>query len=223
MSEEKVVLYNPINDLDEDLDINLKKYWCAIWSRKILLIKVFCSILVFFILLTFVLPKKYKVSADLYINKTNSSNMTEFNPYVLDDASGSMISMGTDKSMNNEIELMKSSLVLDKVIKDNNIVYKKKWGWIPNKKEGEYLTAKAFYGKGKKLKLETVKGTSVISIEYTSKSPEFAYGVVSSLIDSYEDVHKEINTEKSKAGEANEAQRGYPWCLVTPPVTGREK
>ena len=107
--------------------------------------------------------------------------------------------MGTDKTMNNEIELMKSALVLDKVIKDNKIVYKKKWGWLPNKKEGEYLTAKAFYGKGKTLKFENVKGTNVITVEYKSKSPEFAYKVVSSFIDSYENAHKEINSEKSKS------------------------
>ena len=199
MSEEKVVLYNPIEDLDDDIDINLKKYWLAIWSRKVLLIKVFCSVLVFFILLTFILPKKYKVSADLLINKTNSSNMTEFNPYILDDASANIISMGADKAINNEIELMKSALVLDKVIKENNIIYKKKWGILPNKKEGEYVTAKAFYGKGKNLKFDNVKGTNVITIEYKSRSPELAYGVVSSLIDSYEEVHKVINTEKSKA------------------------
>lgn len=199
MSEEKIVLYNPIDDMDENFNINIKKYWHAIWSRKFLLIKIFCSVLVFFILLTFVLPKKYKVSADLYINKTNSSNMTEFNPYVLDEATGNVVSFGADKSMNNEIELMKSSLVLDKVIRDNKIVYRKKWGWLPNKKEGEYLTAKAFYGKGKTLKFENIKGTNVITIEFKSKSPEFAYGVVSSLIDSYEGVHKALNTEKSKA------------------------
>ena len=199
MVQENVIYYNPTNELEDDLNINFKKIWCAIWSRKILLIKVFCLVLAFFILLTFILPKKYTVSADLFINKTNSSNMTEFNPYVLDEATGNVITMGNDKSISNEIQLMKSSLVLDKVIKDNNIVYRKKWGIIPNKKEGEYLTAKAFYGKGKILKIEPVKGTNVITVEYTSKKPEAAYGVITSLIDSYEEVHKALNTEKSKA------------------------
>lgn len=50
--------------------------------------------------------------------------MVEINPYVLDEASGTLVSMGIDKAINNEIELMKSSLVLDKVIRDNNIVYR---------------------------------------------------------------------------------------------------
>lgn len=199
MSEEKVIFYNSLNEFDDELNINLKKYWLAIWSRKWTLIKIFSGVLIFFILLTFILPKKYKVTADLFINKTNNSNISEFNPYVLDEASSSMFSMAGDKAMNNEIELIKSSLVLDKVIRDNNIVYKKKYGIIPNKKEGEYLSAKDFIGKGKSLKIENTKGTSIIHIEYKSKKPELAYGIVTSMIENYISVHKELNSEKSKA------------------------
>ena len=199
MQQENVVFYNPTDEFDEDLNINFEKLWKTIWHRKILLIKVFCSILVFFILLTFIMPKKYTVTADLYINKSNSSNMLEVNPYALDEASGPAISMGGDKTINNEIELMKSELVLDKVIRDNNFVYKKKWGIIPNKKEGEFITAEAFYGKGKILKIENTKNTNVIAIKYKAAKPQVAYGVVSSLITHYIELHKELNTEKSKS------------------------
>ena len=198
MPQENVVFYNPIDELDDDLNVNFKKIWKIIWSRKALLIKVFCSVLAFFILLTFIMPKKYKVTADLYINKANNSNMMEVNPYVLNEASGSVVTMETDKVMNNEIELIKSELVLDNVIKDNNIRYKKKFGFIPNRKEGEYLSAKNFYNKGKYLKIDNKKNTNVISIEYKAKKPETAYGVVSSLIANYIELHKELNSEKSK-------------------------
>ena len=199
MQQENVVFYNHMDEFDEELNINYEKIWKIVWSRRVLLIKVFCSILAFFVLLTFIIPKKYKVTADLYINKSNNSNMIEVNPYVLDDAAGPMVNMGSDKAINNEIELMKSELVLDKVIRDNNIVYKKKFGIIPNKKEGEFLTAEAFYKKGKVLKIENTKNTNVITIQYKAKKPELAYGVVSSLITNYIDLHKELNTEKSKS------------------------
>ena len=119
------IYYNPMDELDEELNINVEKIWKTIWRRRVLLIKVFCSVLAFFILLTFIMPKKYKVTADLYINKSNNSNMMEVNPYFLDEAGGTPISMGADKQMNNEIQLMTSALVLDKVIRDNNIKYKK--------------------------------------------------------------------------------------------------
>lgn len=193
------VVYNQIDELDEDLNINFEKICKTVWSRRWLLIKVFCSVLAFFILLAFIMPKKYTVTADLYINKANNSNMMEINPYILDEATTPIVSMGTDKAINNEIELMKSELVLDKVIRDNNIVYRKKWGIIPNKKEGEFVTAEAFYGKGKKLKIENVKNTNVISIKYKATKPNIAYGVVSSLITNYIELHKELNTEKSKS------------------------
>ena len=199
MQQNNIAYYNPMDELDDDLNINIEKLWRAIWSRKVLLIKVFCSVLAFFILLTFIMPKKYKVTADLYINKSNSSNLMEVNPYILDEAAGPVVNMGMDKAINNEIELMKSELVLDKVIRDNNIVYKKKFGIIPNKKEGEYLTAEAFYGKGKKLKIENTKNTNVITIQYKAGKPELAYGVVSSLITHYIELHKELNAEKSKS------------------------
>ena len=193
MQQDNIVYYNPVDELDEDLNINIKKLWKTVWKRRVLLIKVFSSVLVFFILLTFILPKKYKVTADLYINKSNSSNLMEVNPYVLDEASGPVVSMGVDKAINNEIELMKSELVLDKVIRDNDLKYKK------GKKKGEYLSAEAFYKKGKKLKIDNTKNTNVITIQYTAKKPELAYGVVSSLITHYIELHKEINTEKSKS------------------------
>ena len=199
MQQENIVFYNPMDELDDDLNINFEKIWAILWSRKWLLVKIFWSIVAFFILLTFVMPKKYTVTADLYVNKSNSSNLAEFNPYALDEATGALVSMGADKAMNNEIELMKSSLVLDKVIQENNIVYRKKYGIIPNPREGEYIPAKAFHGKGKSLKFESVKNTNVISVSYNAKDPEFAYNIVTSLIKNYIELHKEINTEKSKS------------------------
>ena len=200
MTEQNIIYYNPAEESEsEDLNINVVKIWNIIWSRKGLIIKVFCSVLIFFIVLTFILPKKYKITTEIYINKTNSSNMMEFNPYMFEDSASGIMGVGVDKAINNEMELMKSALVLDKVIRENHIVYKKIFGIFPNKKEGEYLTAKGFYKKGKILKIENVKNTNIISIEYKSKKPELAYGVVSSLLNNYIKLHKEINIEKSKA------------------------
>ena len=192
MTQENVVFCNSVEE-DDDLDINFEKYWKAIWSRKTLLIKIFCLVLVFFMLLTFILPKKYTVTADLYVNKSNNSNMLEVNPYVIDEASTPTLSMGIDKTINNEMELMKSELVLDKVIRENNIRY------IKGKKKGEYLIAEDFYRKGKVLKIDNVKNTNVITLKYKHKDPELAYGVLSSLITNYIELHKELNTEKAKS------------------------
>lgn len=198
------ISYIPQDELDEELTIDLKKIVLTIWNRRILLTKVFGIVLIFFILLTFILPKKYEVQSDLYINKANDTNIAEINPYVLSElgsAGGGMATMlaGGNSQLTNEIELMKSPLVIDKVIRENNFVYKKKFGIIPNKREGEYISTAAFLGKGKNISFENKKGTNVITITYKARKPETAYNVVASIITNYIDLNKQLNSEKSKS------------------------
>ena len=89
--------------------------------------------------------------------------MMEINPYAIEElgTGGGMAALlsGGGGALTNELELMQSPLVIDKVIKENNLVYKKKWGILPNKKEGEYLSTQAFLGKGKNPTFENKKGT----------------------------------------------------------------
>lgn len=195
--QQQMIYYTPNDEIDEELSIDFKKIFNIIFNKKFLILKVFCSVLAFFILLTFVIPKKYKVEADLYINKTNSTNMADINPYIIDDAGNSLVSMGADKSMNNELELMQSPLVIDKVIRENNLVVKKKFGIIPNRKEGEYITTQTFLKKN--ITFENKKNTNVVTITYKSKKNDVAYNVVNSIINNYIELHKYIMSEKSKS------------------------
>ena len=192
--------YNYNQELDEELTIDLKKIFFALWSRKALITKTFISILIFFIILTFISPKKYKVDADLYINKSNGTNMMEINPYAIEElgAGGGMAAlMSGGGGLTNELELIQSPLVIDKVIRENDLKYKKKYGFLPNKKEGEYISTTAFLKKN--ISFENKKGTNVVTIEYKSKDPELAYNVVSSIITNYIELHKELHSEKSKS------------------------
>lgn len=198
--------YKQQEELDEELAINVKKILFILWNRKFLIFKIFTLVFLIFILMNFVSAKKYTVTSDLYINKTNNSNMMEINPYAIEEigtAGGGMAAfMSIGGGLANELELIQSPLVIDKVIKENNLVYKKRWGIIPNKKEGEYISTQAFLGKGKNPSFENKKGTNVLSIEYKNKDPELAYNVVNSIITNYIALHKELNTEKSKSDKA---------------------
>lgn len=193
--------YSYNQELDEELTINLKKIGFAIWNRKFLILKVFTLILLFFIALTFISAKKYTVSSDLYINKANNSNMMEINPYAIEElgsAGGGMAAlMSGGGGLINELELIQSPLVIDKIIKENDLRFKKIFGIFPTKKTGEYLTTEAFLKKN--ISFENKKGTNVLSIEYKSKDPELAYNVVNSIITNYIALHKELNAEKSKS------------------------
>lgn len=189
------------DELDEDLNIDLKKIFFALWSRKFLICKIFAIVFVFFILLTFILPKKWQVDADLYINKSNNTNMAEINPYFIEEigSGGGMAAMlsGGGGNLLNEIELMQSPLVIDKVIKENNLRFKKLYGIIPTRKTGEYLTTEKFLKKGPKI--EVKKGTNVVSISYKNKDKDLAYAVVAGIITNYVELRKDLMNEKAKS------------------------
>ncbi len=189
------------DELDDELNIDLKKLFFSIYSRKTLVIKIFCSVFIFFVLLTFILPKKWIIDADLYINKSNNSNMSEINPYFIEEVGvgsgmAAMLSGGST-NLTNEIELMESPLVIDKVIKENDLRFHKIFGIIPTRKTGEYLTTEKFLKKG--LDISVKKGTNVVTISYKSKDKELAYNVVTSLIKNYVELRKELMSEKSKS------------------------
>ena len=196
-------VYIPQEEIDEELTIDLKKIFFVLWNKKYLIIKIFFTILVLFITLTFILPKKYSVESDLYINKANSSNMMEINPYAIEELGGAggvaALMAGGGGTLINEMELIQSPLVIDKVIRENNLVYKKRWGIIPNKKEGEFISTKAFLKKN--ISFTNKKGTNVLSIEYKNTNPELAYNVVNSIINNYIELHKQLNSDKAKSDQ----------------------
>ena len=198
--QQQLNYYPPQDELDEELTIDLKKIVFALWSRKKLIASVFTCVLIFFIVLTFISAKKYKVDADLYINKSNNSNMAELNPYVISElgAGGGMAAlMSGGGTLANDIELMQSPLVIDKVIQENDLRFKKLFGIIPTKKTGQYLTTEKFLKKG--ISFENKKGTNVVTIEYKNKDKDLAYNVVNSIIVHYLELNKEINSTKSKS------------------------
>lgn len=194
-------MFNDYQETDE-LTINLKKIFLAVWNRKFLIAKIFTLTLAFFIAMTFVLPKKWTVSADLYINKANNTNYLEINPYAIEDVGGGGMSavLGNSDPLANEMELIQSPLVIDKVIKENDLRFKKLYGIIPTKKTGQYLTTEKFLKKD--VEFETKKGTRVLAISYTNKNKDLAYNVVNSIIKNYITLHKEVNSRKSKSDKA---------------------
>ena len=203
MQQQKLNYYCPQDELDEELTIDLKKIFFALWSRKFLIAKVFIAVFVFFILMTFISAKKYTVDADLYINKTNSSNMAEINPYFISEVGtggGMAALMSGSGNLTNELEIMQSPLVIDKVIQENDLRFQKLFGFITTVKTGKLLTTEKFLKK--KITFENKKGTNVVTISYKDKDKELAYNVVNSIINNYIALHQELNSEKSKSDKA---------------------
>ena len=189
--------------LEDDLNIDIKKIIFLLWYRKVLIIKIFICVLLIFVGLTFILPKKYEVDSDLYINKSNNSNMAEINPYFISEigtGSGMATMLAGGGNLTNELELMQSPLVIDKVIQENDIRYKKLFGIFPTVKTGKLMSTEKFLKK--KVSFEIKKGTNVITVSYKDKDKELAYNIVNSIINNYVELHKNLNTEKAKSDKA---------------------
>ncbi len=186
----------PQDEFDEELTIDFKKILFSLWSRRYLIVGVFVLVFALAVCSTFIMAKKYTVDADLYISKSNNSNLMEFNPYVLSDFDGKGLSIGGTNPLANDLEIMQSPLVIDKVIRENDIRFKKLYGFITTQKTGQYVTAENFV---KNISFENKKGTNVITISYKSKNRELAYNIVTSVITNYIELQKEINSEKSKS------------------------
>lgn len=194
---------NYLSEAEEELSIDLKKIFFILWSRKSLIIKVFLLIFILFVCNAFIAKKVYTVDADLYINKSNNSNMAEVNPYFISEAGTGMgggvsaMLSGNSSALANDLEIMKSPLVIDKVIQENDLRFGKTFGLITTQKTGQYLTTDTFLKKP--ISFENKKGTNIVKIQYRSHDRALAYGIVSSIITHYIEVNKEINTEKSKS------------------------
>ena len=192
--------YNEYNELEEELNTNIKSIVLALWNRRFLMVKTFIITLLIFIALIFILPKQWKVQADLYINKANNSNLMDVNPYAIEEGGNMYGLLGANNSLTNELEIMQSPKVIDKVIRENNLKYEKLFDIIPTRKVGEYWTTEKFLKKD--VKFENIKGTNIISISFRCKYPEKSYNIVQSIVKNYVTLHKEINSDKSKSDKA---------------------
>ena len=150
-------------ELDEELTIDLKKIFKTLWSRKKEIFLTFVLITGFFIALTFILPKKYTVTSDLYINKTGTTNLSDLNPFVIADqgvGSGfAGVFSGGNSGLNDELEIIQSPLVIDRVIKENDLKIKK------GKKAGEYISTAAFLKKN----ISIEKQANIYQQQHSSK------------------------------------------------------
>lgn len=181
----------------DEIIIDFRRVFEILNYRKNLILKTFLVSILFFTVLTFILPKKYETSAELYVNKSNATNLVELNPYMISSLSGEGMSgllSGANNALQNEIEIIKSPLVMDGVIKENDLRYKS------GKKKGEFISTESFLKKN--LSIENKKGTNIISIEYKSRNPLQTYNVINSIIANYKKVNEEINTKKATKDKA---------------------
>lgn len=176
---------------DTEIIIDFDKALKTITANKKIIFACFMISMSLGVLLNFTLPKKYASEAKILIKTTASTNLSEINPYVIPETpenNNSLYSSAKD-SLNEEIEIIKSPLIIDNVIKQNNLKYDN------GAAKGKYIAAKDFLKKN--FSISKLKDTNIIYISYKSKSPVLAYNIVNSIINNYKKTKENINLEKA--------------------------
>jgi uncharacterized protein involved in exopolysaccharide biosynthesis len=186
------------NDNFEKLEfsIDLNKIWHIIIHRKILIALCYVVILSIVALLTlFVLPKMYNSEARILINRASTTNLSEINPFVISELSkgialGGSYLASSASSLDDDIAVIKSPIVLDDVIKQNNIKY------TTGLKTGKYIVSKDFPTEN--LEIKPAKDSiNVITISYKSTDPKYSYNIVNSVLKAYKKAFEIINSKKA--------------------------
>ncbi len=184
-----------IDEKDDSLVFDLKKIFATFNSHKLLLVGVFVLIALVMICATLFLPKKYTAKIELLMNNTSSTNLSEFNPFLVTAGTESRLPLSDFVAKPAYLAIIRSPLVMDKVIKDNDIRYKK------GKKQGELVSAEDFLRNNIKITLSP-DTTGLVEISYTSGNPETVYNVLASIIKNYQMLNHELNMKRAGTDKA---------------------
>ncbi len=178
---------------NDEITIDFRKISNIVKYRKKAIIVCFLAMIFLAVVLSFILPKKYISEGKILIDKASSTNMADVNPFIISDlgssAGGVASLMSGSGSLGDEIEILKSPLVLEPVIIENNLKYKS------GKKEGMYISSEDFLKDD--ISIENSKGSNIITISYKSSNPNLSYNVVNSIIENYKRVYEIINSRKA--------------------------
>lgn len=193
---------------NESIRINFYQWLQVINYRKYYSIAIYVICIILALVITSMMTKKYTTEAEILINKSSSTNLSEMNPFILDQILGSSSAggiaafiTGGSNNNNNELLIIKSPLVLSNVIKENDLKY------TSGNRKGQYLLVKDFED-SKNLHIDVnKKQTDIIEISYTDKDPKKAFQIVKSIIKNYKKTKESMNIDKVKLDETILAQQ----------------
>lgn len=174
-----------------DFSTSWNKIGYIIWHRKYWILLCYFVVISVTVFLTVTDSKIYTSEALILINKNSTTNLSDINPFTVSALSpkgGTVINLGVE-SLDSEMEVMKSPLVMNQVIQENNLKY------ASGENVGEFLDPDNFSWSS--LEIENIPKTSIIKISYSSTDPKLSYNIVNSLINNYQVAYEEINYKKA--------------------------
>lgn len=102
----------------------------------------------------------------------------------------------TEEEINSEVELLQSPDLLKEVVIANGLQETEKKGLLSSLRGAqteEWYISKAVKNLDRKLKIEVIRKTNVISVAYKSSDPKIAYGVLNKLASLYMEKHLAVH------------------------------
>ena len=182
---------------------NVRDLLNVVFKHKAKIITCFLTVVVTVTVVTFLLPPTYEASSKILVKFGRENIFTPTNPAssgtpILFDAS-------REERINSEVEILTGRNLIEKVISDLGVktIYPDidKKPLIPRPASRELTSLeKATLTFQKKLSVEGVKKSNIISITFQHKDPHIAAQVVNKQIDAFLEHHLTVYKESEKYG-----------------------
>jgi len=174
---------------EQDLSVDLSKYWHIIQKRWVPTSIVIGSVLGLTTIITFVQKPIYEAQGKLVFSKRDAASSLSSLANIADKVGELGGLTNTSNPVDTESEIIRSYPIVSKTI--NSLGLKNP--------QGEDMTSDSFL---RNLNLKTLRGTDVLQISYRSTNPQEAANVVNTIIKHYLDSN--VNTNRSEAKAAKE-------------------
>jgi uncharacterized protein involved in exopolysaccharide biosynthesis len=185
--------YNRYTQGKTQTDPTARDLLTPIFRRKRLLGVTFLALLALAVAASFLLSSDYKSHMEILVNRERQD------PMVTSEATNQMAlapPVVTEEEINSEVELLQSPDLLREVVLANGLQEAEKkslTSLLRPTQEAEWYVARAVKHLDEKLKIEVVRKTNVIAVDYKSSDPKIAHGVLNKLASLYMQKHMEVH------------------------------
>ena len=171
--------------------ISIRDGAVAVFRRKAVVLFIFLAVVLGTAVITFLLPNKYDSRMKILVK--NQRVDVAITPEQTNGSAASAVENEvSENQINSEIELLTSKDLLTQVVTDTGLAGSEK-GWFSSPVPQPIMVEKAVNRLAKDLAITPVRKANVITITYTSTSPQMAASVLKKLGELYLEKHLKLN------------------------------
>lgn len=171
--------------------ISIRDGAVAVFRRKVVVLFIFLAVVLGTAVITFLLPNKYDSRMKILVK--NQRVDVAITPEQTNGSTASAVDNEvSENQINSEIELLTSKDLLTQVVTDTGLAGTEK-GWFSGPVPQPIMVERAVNRLAKDLVITPVRKANVITITYTSTSPQMAASVLKKLGELYLEKHLKLN------------------------------